>query len=72
MTLKQLLIKFGKEIKKARIDKDISQEALAEKAGMHVTFLSRIENGKANISLDSVLKLANALNIEVSELFKYK
>ena len=43
MKFKEFSTKFGKEIKKMRIDNDISQEALAGKAGLHVTLLSRIE-----------------------------
>ena len=72
MKTNEFLIKFGKEIKKYRIDKDISQETLAEKADLHVTFLSRIENGKANISLSSVKKLADALQINIKDLFNFE
>ena len=72
MKTNDFLNKFGKEIKKYRIDKDISQETLAEKADLHVTFLSRIENGKANISLSSVKKLADAFGIKVKDLFNFE
>lgn len=72
MDLDDFLKLFGKKIKKLRIDNDISQEALSEKADMHVTFLSRIENGKTNVSIGSILKLADALEIEIQDLITFK
>ena len=71
MEREEFLTKFGKEIKKLRIDKDVSQESLAEKADIHVTFLSRIENGKANVSLITVLRLSEALDVKIVDLFNF-
>lgn len=71
MPLDQRFAKFGRIVKSLRIEKEITQEDLAEKANLHVTFISRIENGKANVSLDTVLKLANAFGIEVKDLFEF-
>lgn len=48
----------------------MSQELLAEKADLHPTYISNIEQGKRNISLQAVYQLANALNLSVSELLK--
>lgn len=71
MNFEIFLKKFGKEIKKLRIDKDISQEELSYKADLHVTLLSRIENGKANTTLETTYKLAKALGVEINEFFKF-
>jgi CheY-like chemotaxis protein/DNA-binding Xre family transcriptional regulator len=47
----------------------ISQEELAERAGLHRTYVSDIERGARNVSLESIEKLASALEISVSTLF---
>ena len=72
MKFEEYLKKFGKEIKKRRIDADISQEELAFKADLHISLISRIENGKANTSFESIFKLAKALNVEINKLFQFK
>lgn len=71
MEFEEYMKKYGKEIKKRRIDADISQEELASQADLHISLISRIENGKANTSLESIYKLAKALNVEIYELFKF-
>lgn len=48
--------------------KRISQEKLAELAGLHPTYISDIENGKVNASISSYYSIANALNMPLSEL----
>ena len=59
---------FGKKIKIERIKQEISQEKLAELAGLHRTTLGTIENGKTSPTLDSIARIANALNLTISEL----
>lgn len=59
---------FGKKIKIERIKQDISQEQLAEKAQLHRTTLGQIENGKNSPTLDTISKIANALNLSISDL----
>lgn len=53
---------IGKRVRKARTDKNISQELLAEKIDVSVVYLSRIENGKARPSLTIIMKIAFVLN----------
>ncbi|MDB9311207.1 helix-turn-helix transcriptional regulator [Aphanizomenon sp. CS-733/32] len=60
---------FGRAIRKRRRELDLSQEELAEKAELHRTYISSIESGKCNISLDNIEKLAKSLNISISDLF---
>jgi transcriptional regulator with XRE-family HTH domain len=61
--------RFGKAIRRRRRELDISQELLAERAGLHRTYISSIERGKLNPSLENIEKLAKALEISISALF---
>jgi transcriptional regulator with XRE-family HTH domain len=59
---------FGRSVRTRREAATISQEDLAHKIGMSRRYLSGIERGESNPSLDQVLRLAIGLDIEVSEL----
>ncbi|MDR2258655.1 MAG: helix-turn-helix domain-containing protein [Treponema sp.] len=61
---------FGLNIKRYRGRKGLSQEKLAEKMEISTNYLSDIETGKGWVSPFSLVKMANALEIEVFELFK--
>lgn len=67
-SLNNLSKNFGKRIKIERIKQEISQEKLAELSGLHRTTLGSIENGKTSPTLDTIAKIANALNLTISEL----
>lgn len=62
-------LRFGRAVRKRRRELDLSQEALAEKAEIHRTYISSIELGKCNVSLENIEKLAKSLNISISHLF---
>lgn len=62
--------KFGKNLKRLRLVKGISQESLALSADLDRTYIPSIEKGERNVSITVVEKLANALNVKISELFK--
>lgn len=59
---------FGKRVRELREKIGLSQEALAEKAGLHRTYISSIELGERNVSLANILKLSRALGCTGSEL----
>lgn len=61
--------KFGERVRQLRLASEISQEAFADKCGYARSYMSRIERGLANPSLDAVEVLAVALRVEVKELF---
>jgi transcriptional regulator with XRE-family HTH domain len=61
--------RFGKAVRRRRRELDLSQEKLAEYAELHRTYISSIERGKMNPSLENVEKLAQALKISISALF---
>ncbi|RYG15268.1 XRE family transcriptional regulator [bacterium] len=57
---------MGEQIRTARLAADVSQEALAEKIGMTRTNYARIEGGRTNVTLDSLLRIADGLGVELS------
>ncbi len=59
---------FGKKIKIERIKRDLSQEDLAVLAGLHRTTLGGLENGKNMPNLETIARLANALNMTLPEI----
>src|SRR5438270_1542305 len=60
---------FGVAVRKKRVGLGISQEELADRAGLHRTYISDVERGVRNLSLESIEKLAHALELSVSGLF---
>ncbi|PKM40550.1 MAG: XRE family transcriptional regulator [Firmicutes bacterium HGW-Firmicutes-9] len=64
-----ILIKFGKAIRQIRNDKQISQEEFADMCGMHRSYMSDVELGKRNVSLENIEKIANAFGLTISQLF---
>lgn len=54
---------IGERIKKARIEKKITQKTLAEKVGVSIAFLSRIERGSSQLNLKRLTQICNILDI---------
>jgi len=61
--------RFGTAVKFRREELGRTQEALAEAAGIHRTYLSDVERGMRNVSLVNVERLAAALGLTMAELF---
>lgn len=59
---------FARNLRQARRLKEISQEALALQAGLSRTYVSEVERGERNISIDNMGLLADALGIKLREL----
>ncbi|PJJ18903.1 helix-turn-helix protein [Janthinobacterium sp. 67] len=66
--IKSLRMRFAKNMKRERVDQGLSQEKLAELAGLHRTYVSQVERGVTSISLDNVEKLAAALGRDEESL----
>ena len=62
--------KLSQRIERLRKDRDMAQEELAEKAGLHRAYFWDIENGR-NISIKTAYKVARALGVKLSELFDF-
>lgn len=60
---------FGDNLKKYRTQLGFSQEAFAEKCGLHRTYISAIECYRRSIALENVQRIADALEIETYKLF---
>ena len=60
---------FAKNVRKFRQADGLSQEELAEKCGMHRTYISAVERCKRIISLDNIQRIADALEVETYKLF---
>ncbi len=60
---------FGTNVRKYRLELQMSQEKLAELCGLHRTYISDLERFRRNISLTNVQKIADALCIDIYKLF---
>lgn len=60
---------FGANVKKYRTQSGLSQEAFAEKCGLHRTYISAVECYRRSISLENIQRIADALGIETYKLF---
>lgn len=61
---------FGAAIRSARLEQGISQEELAGRADLHRTYVSDVERGMRNVSLENIEKLGSALRLSLSTLFQ--
>jgi transcriptional regulator with XRE-family HTH domain len=61
-------IQFGRKLKEIRLLKGLSQETLANNAGLDRTYIPSIEKGERNVSITVVEKLAKALGVEMIDL----
>ncbi|MFI3300166.1 MAG: helix-turn-helix transcriptional regulator [Candidatus Gastranaerophilales bacterium] len=62
---------LGKKLRFIRNSKKLSQMQLAEVADLNFGYIGQIERGKANITIDAIKKIADALEIEAKELFDF-
>ena len=63
--------KLGKKIRRLRHDAELSQECLGEIAGLDRTYISGVERGVRNPSIQNIEKLAKALKVKVTELIDF-
>ena len=66
----KFLVQFGYRVQELRKAKGLSQEAFAAECGLDRTYISGIERGKRNVSLENLRVIANAMGITLSRLFE--
>lgn len=66
----EILVRYGQTVRELRLSKNISQEELAYLCSLHRTYISDVELGKRNLSLENIAKMAKALGISLSKLFE--
>jgi transcriptional regulator with XRE-family HTH domain len=64
------LIAFGEKVRELRKEKGLSQEELSFKADLHRTYIGMIERAEKNITLANIDKIAYALEVDITDLFK--
>ena len=62
------MISFGKRVREVRKSKGISQERLAEMAGIDRSYMGNIERGEKNITLKKAYEICDALDVEIQDL----
>lgn len=66
--MSELLRALGYAIRQVREDRNLSQERLAELAGLHRTYISSVDQGRRNLSAENIYRIANALGVSMTEL----
>jgi transcriptional regulator with XRE-family HTH domain len=64
----RILLEFGNNVRKARLRQNMSQEQLADRAGVHRTYIGMIERAEKNITLENIEKIAKALDVKPDKL----
>lgn len=61
---------FAARLRQERLHKGLSQESLADLAGLHRTYVGSVERSERNISIDSMERLAKAVGVEIADLLR--
>lgn len=69
MNQPNILLNFGRKLRKLRNAKGCSQEAISANIGMDRTYYAAVENGKRNVSLKNIQKIAIGFKMTLAELF---
>lgn len=70
-TDKAFITAFGKNLRRVRRSKDLTQEALSFRTGLTMNQIGRIERGEINTSIGIIHRISEGLEIEVKELFEF-
>lgn len=65
-----LTVKFGNTVRQLRLERGMSQEDFAYECGLHRTYIGAIERGEKTVSIETALKVADALKLPVWKLLK--
>ena len=62
---------FAARLRQERLGKGLSQESLADLAGLHRTYVGSVERSERNISIDSMERLAEAVGVQIADLLRF-
>ena len=71
MEAENILKKLGGNVRKIRLSEGLTQEVLAEKAGLHFTYIGQTERGLRNVTCESLYKIAKALKVKGGDLLPF-
>ncbi|HBR93883.1 MAG TPA: transcriptional regulator [Opitutae bacterium] len=69
-TTKQIAVRVGSSVRSAREDANLSQDELAWRAGIHRAYMGVIERGEQNITIYKLYQVAEAMNLQPSEILE--
>lgn len=69
MGKRKVLVEFGKRVRVFRKSQNLSQEALADLAKVHRTYIGMVERAEKNITLLNIKRLADALDVQIQDFF---
>lgn len=61
-------VKFASSMRRLRLERQLSQEGLAELSELHRTYVGSVERGERNVSIDNMERLAHALGVQLREM----
>jgi len=67
---KSILVKFGRKVRLERLKKNLSQEDLGARAGLHRTYIGMVERAEKNVTLRNIEKICRALDLRIRDFFK--
>lgn len=65
-----VLFAFGKNMRRLRLNRGLTQELLAERSGLHPNYIGEVERGERNVSLVNIVRIGKALECRFGDLFK--
>lgn len=65
------LVSIGNIVKNLRINKGLSQDELSRRVDFERTYLSRVESGKQNMAVETLLKICDGLGVTIKEFFNF-
>jgi transcriptional regulator with XRE-family HTH domain len=68
LIVQEILTALGQRIRELRLKQGYSQEAFADRCGVHRTFMGTIERGESNVSFQNLVKVSKALDITLAQL----
>lgn len=68
MTVDERIVAFGQRVREVRKTKGISQEKLAELAGIDRSYMGNIERGEKNVTLKKVYEICDTLNVNIKDM----